>query len=121
MRRSVTSTRTARVLESSAPVRRRVAIAAFSSTSPGGWHDLGVEQAPQPTMQQMIEALEAMDPAEASALMPAPTDAELLAAFPELDGVDRRDVTVGEAPARLYRKGAEPAAAALVWAHGGGF
>jgi acetyl esterase/lipase len=74
---------------------------------------------------QIVESLEARDPAEIEALMPGPTPAQLIRDFPELAAVEQDDVTIDgtDAPvsARLYRAPGPRPRAGLVWVHGGAF
>jgi len=86
--------------------------------------------------RQYVEQLETMGPAALASMMPpSPDVAELVAHFPELAVVERRDVPIdgphGEVPARVYRARANGARVSragetsgrtgFVWVHGGGF
>jgi acetyl esterase len=78
-----------------------------------------------PAWRDLIAAVEAMSAEEYAAhLPPSPSTGELASYFPQLAAVQVESVTIdgphGDVPARLYRPDG-PAAAVLVWVHGGAF
>ena len=80
----------------------------------------------RPSFREIVHAFETMDPEVLAAQMPkSPDTATIVDHYPELAAVAVRDITIpgphGDVPARLYRRPASVADAALVWVHGGGF
>jgi acetyl esterase len=74
---------------------------------------------------QVIAALEAMDPADLAALMPGTGTDKLVQDFPELGAIEFQEHEIpspgGPVPARSYRVPGATIGTGFVWVHGGAF